>query len=138
MSEHFALITGAGSPDGIGFHTARALAKAGHSVFLSGHSQRVRDRAAELIASGHTADGFAGDLTDQGARNELLDFVTNTTTHLDALVINHGMTSVENPMEDTGESWLMTASTITSTPALSQRFTMSANWSRVPSLDSSW
>ncbi len=104
MTEHFALITGAGSPDGIGFHTARALAEAGHTVLLSGHSQRVNDRAAELIASGHTADAFAGDLTNPVARKKLLDVVATTTTHLDALVINHGMTSVENPMEDTGES----------------------------------
>ena len=35
MKARIALVTGAGSPDGIGFATARALASAGHRVAIT-------------------------------------------------------------------------------------------------------
>jgi 3-oxoacyl-[acyl-carrier protein] reductase len=51
-----ALVTGAGSPDGIGFATARLLAARGFEVVLSATTDRVFDRASELGARGVVAD----------------------------------------------------------------------------------
>lgn len=99
-----ALVTGAGSANGIGFHTAKTLAEAGYTVLITGHSDRVHERARELTHQGHHAYSFAGDLTDHTTRSELLSWVKEQTSTLHALVINHGMTSVDAPMENTGES----------------------------------
>jgi 3-oxoacyl-[acyl-carrier protein] reductase len=99
-----ALITGAGSAKGIGFATATLLARNGYQVLLCGHSIRVEERAAQLRHDGHNAQAFAGDITDPATRESLAAWVKNTTYHLDAMVINHGMTSVSAPMEDTEES----------------------------------
>ena len=104
MSHRTALITGAGSPDGIGFATASALAQQGVRVLLTGHSDRVLERALELTHGGFSAEAFAGDLTDPTTRQKLVEWVTHCTNRLDALVVNHGMTSVASPMEDTRES----------------------------------
>jgi 3-oxoacyl-[acyl-carrier protein] reductase len=94
-----ALITGAGSANGIGFHSAKILTEAGHKVLLTAHSDRVHERAAELNASGYEADSLAGDLTDPVTRARLASWVRKHTDVLDALVINHGMTSVVAPTE---------------------------------------
>jgi 3-oxoacyl-[acyl-carrier protein] reductase len=104
MHTPVALITGAGSTNGIGFATATLLARQGYQVLLCGHSARVEDRAVELRNDGHNAIAFAGDLTDPETRESLASWVKETTSQLDALVINHGMTSVSAPMEDTAES----------------------------------
>jgi 3-oxoacyl-[acyl-carrier protein] reductase len=99
-----ALITGAGSANGIGFHTARLLAESGDKVLLTGHSDRVHERAAELAATGCDAASFAGDLTDATTRTQLRSWVMEHTDTLQVLVVNHGMTSVIAPMDATGES----------------------------------
>jgi 3-oxoacyl-[acyl-carrier protein] reductase len=99
-----ALITGAGSATGIGFATATLLARSGYQVLLCAHSARVDDRVKELRDHGHHAHAFAGDLTDPATRDLLAAWVENIIGHLDALVVNHGMTSVSAPMEDTAES----------------------------------
>ena len=107
-----ALITGAGSANGLGFHTARLLAEGGYSVLLAGHSNRVHDRAADLQALGYQAGSFAGDLTDADTRLELVGWVEQHTDTLHALVINHGMTSVVAPMESTEESGSIDATSV--------------------------
>jgi 3-oxoacyl-[acyl-carrier protein] reductase len=99
-----ALVTGAGSANGIGFHAATAFAENGYKVLLTGHSDRVHDRAAELHSAGHQAASFSGDLTDATTRSQLAAWVREQTNTLHALVINHGMTSVPAPMEETAES----------------------------------
>ena len=99
-----ALITGAGSANGIGFHTAKTLAEDGYRVLLTGHSDRVHERARELTDQGHNAYSFAGDLTDPDTRSRLIAWVRQHTDTLHAVVLNHGMTSVVAPMEETGES----------------------------------
>lgn len=99
-----ALITGAGSANGIGFHTAKLLTADGYTVLLTGHSDRVHERARELIDAGHQAYAFAGDPADPDTRSRLATWVRQHADTLHALVINHGMTSVSAPMEKTGES----------------------------------
>ena len=51
-----ALVTGAGSADGIGFATARLLAARGAEVAITSTTERIHERAAELGARGVVAD----------------------------------------------------------------------------------
>ena len=44
LSGRVAVVTGAGSPDGIGFATARLLAELGAAVMLSATTARIQDR----------------------------------------------------------------------------------------------
>ncbi len=58
-----AVVTGAGSPTGIGFAIARELGAAGYALLIASTTDRVRERAAELGALGFDARGVACDLT---------------------------------------------------------------------------
>lgn len=86
-----ALVTGAGSSDGIGFATARLLALRGARVALTSTTDRIGLRAAELRAAGHEALGLAADLRDDDAARRLVDAVTGALGPLDVLVNNAGM-----------------------------------------------
>jgi 3-oxoacyl-[acyl-carrier protein] reductase len=99
-----ALITGAGSPSGIGFTTARFLGRMGATVFLTGASDRVADREAELRADGITAFSSAADLTVDAEVDGLIERVVAAAGRIDILVNNAGMTSVAKPMEASGET----------------------------------
>ena len=99
-----ALITGAGSPRGIGFATARFLGRMGATVYLTGASDRVGERAAELRALGIDAHASAADLTVESDVTDLIDSVLSACGRLDIVVNNAGMTSVANPMETAGET----------------------------------
>src|SRR4051794_19780950 len=72
-----ALVTGAGSADGIGVASARLLASLGAAVALSATTDRVLDRAAELRAEAATAVGVVADLTDPGQVDRLVATVTD-------------------------------------------------------------
>lgn len=60
-----AVVTGAGSPTGIGYAIARALGAAGHSLLIASTTDRIHERAAELQAAGFDARGVACDLTSE-------------------------------------------------------------------------
>ena len=51
-----ALVTGAGSAEGIGFATARLLASRGDAVTISSTTERIAERAEEIGARGVVAD----------------------------------------------------------------------------------
>ena len=91
-----ALITGAGAADGIGFAIAHQLGKAGHSVFLTGASARVVDRAAELSAQGIDAAAAVADLTLAAEVAGLREAVGA----VDILINNAGMGSLASPSID--------------------------------------
>ncbi len=99
-----ALITGAGSASGIGFATAHLLAQLGAEVVLTGASNRVLERAEELRAHGHSAHAVVADLTTDKGIQAVVQASQSTTNPLRILVNNAGMTSVNAPMETTGES----------------------------------
>ena len=99
-----AIVTGAGSETGIGFTTARLLAELGAEVVLSGASSRVHERAEELRAVGHVAHSVSSDLTTAEGVEALVEKARELEVPLRILVNNAGMTSVEAPMETTGES----------------------------------
>jgi len=103
MIEHFdltdrvAIVTGAGSPNGIGFVTAEILAGLGASVVIASTTERIFERVGELREAGFRAEGFVGDLTRPETSNELVSHAIEHFGHLDILVHNAGMTSVSNP-----------------------------------------
>ncbi|WP_187279579.1 SDR family NAD(P)-dependent oxidoreductase [Quadrisphaera setariae] len=88
-----AVVTGAGSREGIGFACARLLAD-GHAVVVASTTARIEQRVAELVDEGGRAAGFVGDLTDPGAARELVQLARTTFGGIDVLVNNAGMLSV--------------------------------------------
>lgn len=65
MNGALAVVTGAGSPTGIGFAIARALGAAGHSLLVASTTERIHERVAELRTDGCDARGVACDLTTE-------------------------------------------------------------------------
>ncbi|GAC1512461.1 MAG: hypothetical protein NVS1B11_22660 [Terriglobales bacterium] len=57
FSGQVALVTGAGSPHGIGFATAVLLASEGAKIAVTSTTDRIQERARELSANG--VDTFA-------------------------------------------------------------------------------
>jgi 3-oxoacyl-[acyl-carrier protein] reductase len=95
-----ALVTGAGSPTGIGFATARALGRAGARLAIASTTDRIHERVAELAREGITASGHVRDLMTPGAATALVDDVLATSGgRLDILVNNAGMVAVGAPEE---------------------------------------
>ncbi|SNS07991.1 3-oxoacyl-[acyl-carrier protein] reductase [Streptosporangium subroseum] len=92
-----AVVTGAGSADGIGFACARRLAADGVRVVLTSTTERIQERVAELREQGADAVGLAADLTDPRAAGELVRLAGTRYGRLDVLVNNAGMTSVSDP-----------------------------------------
>ena len=90
-----ALVTGAGSPTGIGFATARLLAGEGARVAVAATTERIHERVADLAAEGAAATGHVGDLMVEGAAERLLaDVLAANDGRLDILVNNAGMVAV--------------------------------------------
>ena len=99
-----AVVTGAGSPTGIGFATAKLLCELGATVLLTGASSRVHDRAEELCVSGHDATALSADLTTTVGVEAVVSAATALSSPLRILVNNAGMTSIDKPMGTSGES----------------------------------
>jgi 3-oxoacyl-[acyl-carrier protein] reductase len=87
-----ALVTGAGSPDGIGYAIARRIAAMGAQVAIVSTTKRIHDRAAELGVT-----GFVADLTDGAEVEALADAIRDSLGEVDVLVNNAGMASVASP-----------------------------------------
>jgi 3-oxoacyl-[acyl-carrier protein] reductase len=90
-----ALITGSGSPTGIGFAAARLLGRGGARVAIASTTARIHDRVAELEADGVEATGHVGDLMAPGAAASLVaEVLAANGGRLDILVNNAGMVAV--------------------------------------------
>lgn len=104
-----ALVTGAGSPTGIGMAAAGALARAGHDLVVASTTERIHDRAEELTAFGVEATGIVGDLTVAAAVDALV-----AAGPFDICVNNAGMIAVGGEALDTmvddmtDDDWSMT------------------------------
>jgi 3-oxoacyl-[acyl-carrier protein] reductase len=100
-----ALVTGAGSPSGIGFACARALAREGAAVAVCSTTERIHERAAELAAAGAHAEGFVADLTGRDQVRATVEAVVSRFGSIDILVNNAGMVTVGmHPYEGSDES----------------------------------
>jgi 3-oxoacyl-[acyl-carrier protein] reductase len=102
LSGRVAVVTGAGSPDGIGFATATLLAELGAAVMISATTSRVQDRLRELRSAGFQAAGVAGDLTDAGVASALVSAALDQWGRLDIVVNNAGMVSAAVPLYESG------------------------------------
>jgi 3-oxoacyl-[acyl-carrier protein] reductase len=87
-----ALVTGAGSPDGIGYAIARRLVALGAQVGVVSTTKRIHERAAELDATGYVAD-----LTDGAEVEALGDAVRDGLGDVDVVINNAGLASVASP-----------------------------------------
>jgi 3-oxoacyl-[acyl-carrier protein] reductase len=94
LADKVALVTGAGSPTGIGFATAMILGREGAAVAISSTTDRIHERAAALHTAGVEAGGFVADLTDRTNARAMVDAVIETFGRIDVLVNNAGMVHV--------------------------------------------
>jgi len=104
LSGRVAVVTGAGSPDGIGFASAGLLAQLGAAVMIGGTTDRIDARAGELRAAGFDAAGFTGDLTGEDAASGLVSAALERWGRLDIVVNNAGMTSAASPVFESGSA----------------------------------
>jgi len=86
--DRIALVTGAGSAEGIGFAAARALAAGGARVALTSTTRRIFERL-ETLGAGHAA--FTADLTAVEDVSALISAVKAKFGRIDIVVNNAGM-----------------------------------------------
>jgi len=91
-----AIITGCGSPSGIGFATAKRLRAAGYDVAITSTTDRINDRATELlsVAGGGEVLGIVADLTAEAEAKTVVDTAVQRFGGLDVVVNNAGMVTV--------------------------------------------
>jgi 3-oxoacyl-[acyl-carrier protein] reductase len=92
-----ALITGAGSAEGIGFACARTFLREGARIAISSTTGRIHDRARELAPGVH---GLVADLTDPAQARRLVEETTARLGALDIVVNNAGIASIGSPSQD--------------------------------------
>src|SRR3546814_3845314 len=89
-----AIVTGAGSPQGIGFAAARLIGAGGSGVVITSTTDRIFDRVKELRSAGIQAEGVVADLTDQTGVDAVVAWASGSLGGVDILANNAGMTSV--------------------------------------------
>jgi 3-oxoacyl-[acyl-carrier protein] reductase len=97
LSGQVAFVTGAGSPNGIGFATAALLAELGATVVVHDIDERARARADALCSSGHRAFSDTCDLTSRPAVEACVARVVAQCGEIHILVNNAGMTLPGEP-----------------------------------------
>jgi 3-oxoacyl-[acyl-carrier protein] reductase len=98
-----ALVTGAGSPTGIGFACAKVLAREGAAVAIASTTDRIEERAATLHAEGAEVAGFVADLTDRAEARAMVEGVSELFGRIDIVINNAGMVNVGMASEGTDE-----------------------------------
>ncbi len=91
-----AVITGAGSPTGIGFATARLLGEMGAAIVITSTTLRIEERAEELSDYAYAVMPVVADLSDPRQAAGLVAAVVKWIGKIDILVNNAGMTSVSD------------------------------------------
>ena len=109
LSGRTALITGAGSPSGIGFAAARMLGELGARVVVTATTERAHDRARDLVRLGIPATGIVCTLDTEAGGAVLAAALAASRLTPTILVNNAGMIAV-------GDAEMLQGD-ITSTPA---------------------
>jgi len=92
LDGRIALVTGAGSANGIGYATARRLAGLGAEVAIVSTTRRIHERAGELGVT-----GFVADLTLEEEVGALADALAEQMGAPDIVVNNAGLASKASP-----------------------------------------
>jgi 3-oxoacyl-[acyl-carrier protein] reductase len=104
FSGRVAVITGAGSPLGIGFATARLFAQQGAKIAITSTTDRINERARELATEDADVFALPADLRDHTSTQMLVGEVLARYGRIDILVNNAGMTQISNPDETLSRS----------------------------------
>lgn len=99
LREQTAIVTGAGSPEGIGFAIARTLLSAGARIAITSTTERIHQRARELDASGKNVLAIVADLTVEEDARRIVDIVFERYGRIDVLVNNAGMAQTGSSLE---------------------------------------
>lgn len=105
------VVTGAGSPEGMGFASAKILGSLGGKVALIATTDRIHERCNELKNDGVDAISFIADLMDRDQVKDVIKKIIEKYGRIDVLVNNAGMLQVGGEedfayIEDvTYESW---------------------------------
>jgi 3-oxoacyl-[acyl-carrier protein] reductase len=105
FSGRVALITGAGSPLGIGFATARLLAQQRAKIAITSTTNRIQERARELSMENADVLALPADLRDHASADNVVREVLARYGRIDILVNNAGMTQISNPDETLARSF---------------------------------
>src|SRR5260370_23858880 len=97
LNKQTAVITGAGSVEGIGFAVARRLHAAGVRVVITSTTDRIHTRARELDGEGVLS--FIADLTVDTDVQRLVDSVLSRAGRIDILVSKAGMAQTGRPTD---------------------------------------
>jgi 3-oxoacyl-[acyl-carrier protein] reductase len=100
MRGQVAIVTGAGSAEGIGFAVVQRLHGAGLHVAITSTTDRIHQRAKELAPHGERVTAFVADLTDEAAARELIEAVLLRHGRIDVLVNNAGLAQSGLPIAD--------------------------------------
>lgn len=99
FNEQVALVTGAGSAQGIGFAVARRLHATGARVAITSTTKRIHQRARELDSSDKRILAYDEDLTNETAAQRVVESVFHWFGRIDVLVNNAGMAQIDRPLE---------------------------------------
>ncbi len=111
LAGRVAVVTGAGSPTGIGMASARLLADMGSAVLVTSTTDRVQERAGELRSAGGDAAGVVADLTEPAGAQAVVDEAVGRWGRVDILVNNAGMTALSDASPESGPLEQMTLDT---------------------------
>ncbi len=90
MQGQVAIVTGAGSAEGIGFAIARRLHLAGARVAITSTTDRIHERARELAAGANEVLAFVADLSDEAAAQNLVESVLSRHGRIADLAVYAG------------------------------------------------
>lgn len=93
LTDRHAFVSGCGSPDGIGFATARLLGRLGARVSITSTTERIHQRAAELGG----AFAAVADLTDPRQASSVAAAARERHGPVDVVVNNAGMVQTGVP-----------------------------------------
>ncbi len=91
VKDRVALVTGAGSPEGIGFATARLLYSVGARVAITSTTDRINQRRDEIKGTSEDVFSQTADLTDSVAVNSLIEQIENVLGPIEIVINNAGM-----------------------------------------------
>ena len=146
LANSTALITGAGSPTGIGFACAVALGELGARVIVTGTTERIHERVTELEAQGIDALGIVCTLESEDGAASLSQALADVSAQPTILVNNAGMVTVgddtitQGDIEMSTSQWDATLAMNLTTAFHATRavvpFMRSAKWGRIINISS--